>query len=123
MSGLASSSHPSRLASRPFMPLMLYVAIRIEIVQLRRRCARRAGASDAACLADERNRPLPRGRGPTVIGTRRAGLETVPVLADRTLPAPYPPYKMICPAAQRSAGVKFAMDSLLEGDGFELPVP
>src|SRR6202035_1421534 len=85
------------------------------IVQLRRRCARRAGASDAACLADERNRPLPRGRGPTVIGTRRAGLETVPVLADRTLPAPYPPYKMICPAAQRSAGVKFAMDSLLEG--------
>ena len=38
----------------------------------------------------------------------------MPVLADRTLPAPYPPYKMICPAAQRSAGVKFAMDSLLE---------
>jgi hypothetical protein len=50
------------------------------------------------------------------------GLETVPVLADRTLPAPYHPYKMICPAAQR-AGVKFAMDSLLEGTGFEPSVP
>src|SRR6266404_64510 len=37
-------------------------------------------------------------------GPSRAGLETVPVLADRTLPAPYPPYKMICPAAQRPPG-------------------
>jgi acyl-CoA synthetase (AMP-forming)/AMP-acid ligase II len=37
-------------------------------------------------------------------GPSRAGLETAPVLADRTLPAPYPPYKMICPAAQRPPG-------------------
>ena len=37
--------------------------------------------------------------GPSLFaGPSRAGLETVPVLADRTLPAPYPPYKMICPA-------------------------
>jgi hypothetical protein len=44
----------------------------------------------------------------------------VPVLADRTLPTPYPPDKMICPAAQRPPGSKFAADSLLEGTGFEL---
>ena len=43
--------------------------------------------------------------GPSLFaGPSRAGLETVPVLADRTLPAPYPPYKMICPAAQRPPG-------------------
>jgi hypothetical protein len=48
---------------------------------------------------------------------RFLGLETVPVLAERTLPAPYPPDKMIFP------GVKFAVDSLLEQRGFELSVP
>src|SRR5580692_1129862 len=43
--------------------------------------------------------------GPSLFaGPSRAGLETVPVLADRTLPAPYPPDKMICPAAQRPPG-------------------
>ena len=35
---------------------------------------------------------------------RFLGLETVPVLAERTLPAPYPPDKMIFPAAQRPPG-------------------
>jgi hypothetical protein len=38
------------------------------------------------------------------IAASRAGLETVPVLGDRTLPTPYPPDKMICPAAQRPPG-------------------
>ena len=58
---------------------------------------------------EERRRQVPRRPGPTwrpslFAGPSRAGLETVPVLADRTLPTPYPPDKMICPAAQRPPG-------------------
>src|SRR5580704_19614911 len=37
-------------------------------------------------------------------GSEPGGSGAVPVLADRTLPAPYPPDKMICPAAQRPPG-------------------
>jgi hypothetical protein len=54
---------------------------------------------------------------------RFLGLETVPVLAERTLPAPYPSRQNDLPGRSASAGVKFAVDSLLEGDGFEPSVP
>jgi hypothetical protein len=47
----------------------------------------------------------------------------VPVLAERMLPAPYPPRQNDLPGRSASAGVKFAVDSLLEGDGFEILVP
>jgi hypothetical protein len=48
----------------------------------------------------------PRCRAPRRISVRCwvGPVETVPVLADRTLPTPYPPDKMICPAAQRPPG-------------------
>src|SRR6202040_1765177 len=60
--------------------------------------AHRARSGRCSTAGRLQTRPGPTWGPSLFAGPSQAGLETVPVLADRTLPAPYPPYKMICPA-------------------------